>query len=46
MPPNYLLEQMLHDAMEQEVIAVRVDDNLVGTFTLEMTTKVPLSYIK
>ena len=46
MPPNYPLEQMLHDAMEQEVYAVTVGDNLVGTFTLEMMTTVSLSYIK
>ncbi|MEH1931278.1 GNAT family N-acetyltransferase [Nostoc sp.] len=46
MPPNYPLEQMLHDAMEQEVYAVTVGENLVGTFTLEMMTTVPLSYIK
>lgn len=46
MPPNYPLEQMLHDAMEQEVYAVTVGNNLVGTFMLEMMTTVPLSYIK
>ncbi|BDA74681.1 hypothetical protein RIVM261_047340 [Rivularia sp. IAM M-261] len=46
MPPNYPLEQMLHDATEQEVYAVAVGNNLVGTFMLEMMTTVPSSYIK
>ncbi|MBR8836106.1 MAG: GNAT family N-acetyltransferase [Stigonema ocellatum SAG 48.90 = DSM 106950] len=46
MPPTYPLEQMLKDAMEQEVYALTVGENLVGTFTLEMTATVPLSYIK
>ena len=46
LPPNYPLEQMLKDAREQDIYAVTIGDNLVGTFTLEMMTTVPLSYVK
>jgi hypothetical protein len=40
-PPNYPLEQMIKDAIENEVYAVTINGNLVGTFTLEITTIVP-----
>lgn len=46
LPPNYPLEQMLKDAIEQDIYAVTIGENLVGTFTLEMMTTVPLSYMK
>ncbi|WP_017318246.1 GNAT family N-acetyltransferase [Mastigocladopsis repens] len=44
--PIYPLEQMLQDADKHEVYALTVGENLVGTFTLEMTAEVPLTYIK
>ena len=44
--PIYPLENMLKDADEHQVYALTVDENLVGTFTLEMTTEVPFIYIK
>jgi len=45
-PPNYPLEQMIQDGMENEVYAVIINGDLVGTFTLEITTIVPYSYAK
>ncbi|WP_414583424.1 GNAT family N-acetyltransferase [Scytonema sp. PCC 10023] len=44
--PIYPLENMLKDADEHEVYALTVGENLIGTFTLEMTTEVPFTYIK
>lgn len=44
--PIYPLENMLKDADEHEVYALTVGENLVGTFTLEMTTEVPFIYMK
>jgi GNAT superfamily N-acetyltransferase len=44
--PIYPLENMLKDAVEHEVYALTLGDNLVGTFTLETTTEVPATYLK
>jgi len=43
---NYTLEEMLKDAVEMEVYALTIGENLVGTFTLETISTVPHSYIK
>ncbi|MFQ4143577.1 GNAT family N-acetyltransferase [Chlorogloeopsis sp. ULAP02] len=44
--PIYPLKSMLKDAEKLEVYAIKVGKNLVGTFTLEFATKVPLNYVK
>ncbi|MBV8886622.1 MAG: GNAT family N-acetyltransferase [Chroococcidiopsidaceae cyanobacterium CP_BM_RX_35] len=46
MPVVYSLESMLKDAMTLEVYAVTSGEAQVGTFMLETTSTVPLSYIK
>ena len=46
MPMVYPLESMLKDAMSLEVYAVTNGATQVGTFMLETTSTVPMSYIK
>ncbi|MBV9387233.1 MAG: GNAT family N-acetyltransferase [Chroococcidiopsidaceae cyanobacterium CP_BM_ER_R8_30] len=46
MPGVYSLESMLKDAMSLEVYALTIGEAQVGTFMLETTSSVPLSYIK
>jgi GNAT superfamily N-acetyltransferase len=46
MHPIYPLENMLKDAEKLQVYALKVGESLVGTFTLEFASQVPLSYIK
>lgn len=41
LPPNYPVEEMLKDAIEQDIYAVTIGENLVGTFMLEMMTTIP-----
>ena len=46
MPPSYSLESMLKDAAKLEVYALTISEDQVGTFMLETTSSVPLSYSK
>ena len=46
MLPLYPLESLLKDAQELEVYALKVGENLVGTFTLDFALTEPLSYVK
>ncbi len=46
MLPIYPLKSMLKDAEDLEVYALKVGENLVGTFILEFALTEPLSYIK
>lgn len=46
MPPIYPLESMPKDAVKLEVYALTNGEDKVGTFMLETTSSVPLSYIK